>query len=119
MGWVGDGWISTPPWPLGTQGQQTSRTTAPFFPRAQARQADGHHHRSCVSAAVVVCDIRPAVFCLRPAVAPEAKRQLRGASSMEEAETGLPRIVCLWGRAPAMTATGTHCGSSGLWSSPG
>ncbi|XP_045692734.1 intercellular adhesion molecule 2 isoform X2 [Phyllostomus hastatus] len=53
------------------------------------------------------------------AVAPEAKRQLRGASSLEETETGLPRIVRLWSMASAMTATGIHCGSSGLQSSPG
>ncbi|XP_045038280.2 intercellular adhesion molecule 2 isoform X2 [Desmodus rotundus] len=52
-------------------------------------------------------------------VAPEAKRQLRGASSLEEAETGLPGIVYLRGVATTVTATGTHCGSSGLWSSPG
>lgn len=109
--WVG---LHSPLGP-GTQDQKTSKTTFPSFARFHT---DDHHHHG-FSATILVCDIRPAVLCLWPEVASEATRHLWGASSLEEAEAGLPGTGCMSGVATTMAATGTQCGSSGLWSSLG
>lgn len=103
----------------GTWGQRTSKTTALSLPRARTRQPGGGHHHGRVSAALLVCDICPAVLCLWAAVAPEADRYLRGASCLEEAEVGLPGIAYVSGMATSTAATGTQHGSLGLWFSPG
>lgn len=107
------GWASTPPWALAPR-TRGLLTTVPSFSSAQAGQPDGHHHHGCVNATILICDIRPAVLCLWPAVASEAERCLRGASSLEEPATGLPGTGCMSGVATTMAATGTQCGSSAL-----
>lgn len=88
----------------GTWDERASKTTAPFLPRAHAGQPDGYHHHSGGSAVVPVCDVRPVVLCLRPALAPEADGLLQGMRSLEGHSLHEQE-------GPCMPATGTRHGS--------
>lgn len=76
-------------------GQGMMTTTASCLPRADAGQPDGHHHRSGVNTAVLICDIHPAMLYPWSALAQEADRHLRSASCLAEASPSLPGTCCV------------------------
>ncbi|XP_032947013.1 intercellular adhesion molecule 2 isoform X2 [Rhinolophus ferrumequinum] len=91
-----------------------------------AHREDGNHNFSCKAELDLKSLGQSSIWKVSEpqmlkvhAVASEAERRLRGASSVEEPATGLPGTGCMSGVATTTAATGTQCGSSGLWSSPG